>query len=461
MSGRILVVDDVATNRIVLKVKLAAACYDVLQAEGGEEALRLAQAERPDLILLDFAMPDLDGVEVCRRLKADPATADIPVIMVTAYDDTAAKLAALEAGAEEFLSKPLDDLRLLARVRSALRARSIAAELALREGTQAALGFSEPASTFETPSRIALIPPTPATGIAWRGMLAGRLRHRIEVMSRAEALAARPAPDVFVIGVAPAQPMEGLLLLSELRSRAETRHAGILVVLPEAAREPAAMALDMGASDLMGDPPDPQELALRLKTQVSRKKQADRLRARLRDGLQMAVTDPLTGLHNRRYGLSHLAQVAARARKDGRSYAVMLVDLDRFKTVNDRYGHATGDAVLTAVARRLAASLRSVDLVARIGGEEFLVVMPEISAPAAQAAAERLRRAVADTPIEVPGGGTLTQTVSIGVAIGGGEGARSEESEAEVLDRADRALYRAKAAGRDRITFGPLPRSAA
>src|SRR6056297_1323740 len=134
MSGKILVVDDVATNRIILKVKLASACYDVLQADGGAAALRIARAEQPDLILLDVAMPDLDGIEVCRRLKADAETADIPVIVVTAYDDTRAKLAALEAGAEEFMSKPLDDLGLLAPVRSVLRARSIAAELALREG---------------------------------------------------------------------------------------------------------------------------------------------------------------------------------------------------------------------------------------------------------------------------------------------------------------------------------------
>ena len=123
MAGTILIVDDIATNRIVLKVKLADACYETLQCATGQEALRLARAASPDLILLDQMMPDLDGIEVCRRLRANPNTCDIPVVMVTAQDTTEARLAALHAGADEFFGKPLDEKLLLARIRNLMRAR--------------------------------------------------------------------------------------------------------------------------------------------------------------------------------------------------------------------------------------------------------------------------------------------------------------------------------------------------
>ena len=129
MTGRILVVDDVATNRIVMKVKLAAACYSVLQADCGEAALRLARSERPDLILLDVMMPDMSGVSVCERLKSDPETADIPVILITALSDSDSKVDGLKRGADDYLTKPVDEVTLLARVRSLLRSSEVQREL--------------------------------------------------------------------------------------------------------------------------------------------------------------------------------------------------------------------------------------------------------------------------------------------------------------------------------------------
>jgi two-component system cell cycle response regulator len=130
MTGRILIVDDVATNRIVMKVKLVDACYTVDQADSGAAALlRLVEENRPDLIILDVLMPDMSGLEVCRRLKADPETADTPVLLVTALSDRASKMAGLEAGADDFLTKPVDEVTLLARVRSLIRARDTVREL--------------------------------------------------------------------------------------------------------------------------------------------------------------------------------------------------------------------------------------------------------------------------------------------------------------------------------------------
>ena len=460
MAGKILIVDDVATNRIVLKVKLAAACYETLQAEDGATALRLAQEAVPDLIVLDVMLPDLDGLAVCRRLRADPATCNIPVIVVTALDDIATRLRAFEAGADDFLPKPIDDGLLLARLRSLMRAREAEAELRLRDDTCRELGFAEPVAAYELPALVALIAPETATALHWRTGLVPLLDDRLEVMSRAGALAeapGRPSPDAFVIAIDPAAPpADRLRLMSELRSRPATRHAAVCVVLPEALREMAAMALDLGASDLLIAPFDPRELALRLKTLLRRKRLGDRLRASVRDGLRLAATDPLTGLYNRRYALPHLSRIAERAVQTGRRFAVMVLDLDRFKTVNDSFGHGAGDAVLVAVAHRLADNLRAVDLLARIGGEEFLIALPDSGLETARITAERLCRLVEAQPIALPdGAGTITVTLSIGLAICEPRDCTAHDTAPDILrliDRADKALLDAKAEGRNQVT---------
>ncbi|MDE3079763.1 MAG: diguanylate cyclase [Paracoccaceae bacterium] len=457
MTGRVLVVDDVSTNRIVLKVKLADACYEVLQAANGLTGLEIARREVPDVILLDPDLPDIGGIEVCRRLRADPATRAIPIVMLTATDDAVSRCAALAAGADDFLSKPLDDQVLLARLRSLLRAQEAEAELSLRETTGRELGFAEPGAGFESPALVALVAARSEVALRWRGLLSPHLAHRVVVQSRTEALADnRPVPDVFVIAADLDRSGDGLRLLSDLRSRTATRHCGICIALPARSPALAATAFDMGANDLIMLPFDPHELALRIDTLVRRKRLMDRLRASVRDELRASVRDPLTGLFNRRYALPHLSRLADRAQAAGKAFAVMALDLDRFKMVNDRWGHAAGDAVLVEVARRLGDNLRAVDLLARIGGEEFLVVMPDTGLAEARAAAERLCRVIEQGPFVLPGGaGTLQLTLSIGLAVGGGAPeAAAPEAVADLLSRADLALLAAKAQGRNKVTVG-------
>ncbi|MBW6505842.1 MAG: diguanylate cyclase [Rhodobacteraceae bacterium] len=461
MAGKILIVDDVATNRIVLKVKLAGACYETIQGATGESALRLARSERPGLILLDMQLRDMTGVDVCRRLRADPATCTTPIIMLTTNADTATRVAALQAGADDFLTKPIDELLLLARLRSLLRARETNEELRLRESTSRALGFAEGGQTsFEPRTRVALVGASRERAAGWRRALAPHLANvELGVMSRDEALAEASGPDVpdgFIIDASLSRPGDGLRLMSELRARTTTRHAAVCIALDQGLRETAAVALDLGANDLLAADlsrvEDAQEAALRLRAQLARKAQADRQRASVADGLRLAVTDPLTGLYNRRYALPHLLQMAARARETGRQFAVMVLDLDRFKAVNDTWGHAAGDAVLAEIAGRLTANLREVDLVARIGGEEFLVAMPETTLDAARLAAERLCRKVEEKPVELVDGVTrIPVTVSIGMAMGGG-GATNPEID-DLMHEADRALLRSKAFGRNKVTI--------
>lgn len=458
MAGKILIVDDVATNRIVLKVKLSGARYETIQASTGTEALRLIAQESPDLVLLDVQLPDMSGIDICRTIKADSTTAQIPVIMISAFPSAQTRLEALRAGADDFLVKPFDEMVLLARLRSLMRAAETDEELVQRESTYRELGLGEaPVPDIEPPAQICLVAASREAALAWKSALAHHLPQvRLTILNRDEVLSAAAAPrspDAYVIAADISRPGEGLRLMSELRSRAASRYAVVCIAVADSARETSAVALDLGASDLLAvnlsTPEAAEEAALRLTTHIARKRRHDRSRDLVADGLRLALIDPLTGLYNRRYAMPHIARLAERAQITARPFAVMVLDLDHFKSVNDTYGHAAGDDVLVEVARRLSANLRQVDLVARVGGEEFLIAMPETSLEHARIAAERLCRVMEQTPITVADGRAIPITVSIGLALGGG--VADTQPITDVITQADRALLGSKASGRNQV----------
>jgi len=460
MSRRILIVDDLATNRIILKVKLNAACHETIQAVDGKSALKTAREEQPKLILLDMMLPDISGIDVCKRLRADPLTQHIPIVIITASADREKRLLALQAGADEFLVKPLNDVILLARIRSLLRTHEMESELRQRSESWAEMELADSETVFTLPGRIGLIAARPETAIGWRRTLAPHLLDRITIMSPNEALSDQAdvsEQDIYLIDADLGTYGSGLRLVADLRSRKQSRHSALALVLPEIEPNAAALALDMGATDLLPSPLEGQETALRISLHIQRKRRAEQLRRAVHRGLRLAVTDALTGLYNRRYALSHLERVVARSAQTGRRFAVMLLDLDRFKTVNDCHGHAAGDAVLEAVASRLRATLHPKDIVARIGGEEFLVVLPETTMGAARQIAENLCHAVSECPVRL-NDGTLevSVTMSVGLALGPGlsEGPLDPGAEArQVLARSDAALLAAKSDGRNQVTI--------
>lgn len=467
MHGSILIAEAVATSRIVLKVRISDAFYRPLPAGDGEAALRLARIERPDLILVGLDLPDRPGHEVIAALRTDPRTRNIPIIALADEADRAGRVAALGAGADDVLPRPLDADLLLSRIRNLLRpgdSGELAASAWGAEGPafgaqfaglaepQAGYGFAPP-----LPGEIALVAAEAETALGWKCRLQPHLRDRLAVMGREQALAL-PAgsgarvPDVFVIDADLDTPLAGLRLMSQLGSHAGTRHSMFCIVVADGDQAGATMAYDLGAHDVVARSALPDELPLRLRSLLRRKARADRTRAALETGLRLAVIDPLTGTHNRRYAMPRLAGIAAQAAQEGSGFAVMVVDIDRFKDVNDRHGHAAGDAVLVEVAQRLAERLRMSDLLARIGGEEFLVALPQTSLAEAQQVAERLRRRVGDSPVRLPSGRDLRVTVSIGVSLGQTADLRAVDV-GEMIDRADRALLRAKTAGRNQVTF--------
>jgi two-component system, cell cycle response regulator len=457
MSGRVLVVDDVATNRLLLRAKLSSAYYDVVVAENGTQALELARSEQPDMVMLDVMMPDMDGFAVCSTLKASEETAHIPVIMVTALDTPEERIRGLEAGADDFLSKPFNDLALFARVRNLMRMKMMFDELRLRDMTSRELGLtdfvSEQDIDLELGGPILLAPPCQESAGAWSGELQARLSiPMIVTVSEREALnmARLELPDVFVVHQNLMEGGDGLRLVSALRARPETRQSAIILVVEDGDVQTAAKGLDLGASDYIEAPFDVNELIARIRSQLRRKRYSDRLRSNVRNGLKLAVIDPLTGIYNRRYASQHMHRVMERARECDGVFAVMMIDLDKFKAINDRFGHDAGDAVLKEFSRRLQENIRGVDLVARFGGEEFFVAMPDVDQSVAAAAAERIRQAVEGRPFVLPGRNErVNVTVSIGVAIATGDECDPEA----IIKRADSALFRSKDTGRNRVSF--------
>ena len=459
MQGKILVVDAISTNRIVLKVKLASAFYEVIQAVTADEACVAALRYGPDVIISAMALPDCDAAELCRRMHRNPQTRAIPIMVVGNRTNADARLAALEAGVQDVMAKPIDDALLLARVRSLIRSHNTAAEWQMRDDTSRALGFAENQTEFGPSGRAVIVGLENDIAQKWIDRLRPHLRCSLTARMPETALrdlAPGRVPDVFVLVLKENDKHSGdvLRLLAAVRATAITRHAGILVVQPSSDPGLGAYALDLGADDLMTDGFEAVEFSLRVKALLRRKRIADQLRATVRTGLKAAVSDPLTGLHNRRYAMPHLTRVADHAAATGRSFAVMVADLDHFKKINDLYGHSSGDAVLIETARRLRENLRGVDLIARIGGEEFLIVMPATPLAEARVAARRLCRKISGEGFVVPGSNTpINVTVSIGLTMGGVQRTAKPRDANQLLDAADKALYEAKIQGRNQVTI--------
>jgi two-component system cell cycle response regulator len=451
MTARVLVVDDILSNVKLLEAKLTAEYFEVMTAFNGLECLSKMEQAIPDIVLLDVMMPGMDGFEVCRRIKSNPRTAHVPVVMVTALDQPSDRVAGLDAGADDFLTKPVDDAALFARVRSLVRLKMMTDELRMRESTGQGMGLVDPAETFTENSQSGriLVIEDRAESVAWFSSALSSGHQVASADTFEEALVRVKGGDFDLIIVSLGmRGFDGLRLCSQLRSLPEGRHVPILVVVSDGDRRKLTQALEMGVNDYLTRPVDKNELVARVRTQLRKKRYADRLRHNVQLSLEMAITDQLTGLHNRRYMSRHLDTLVSNARKNERPLAFVIMDIDFFKQVNDTYGHDIGDEVLKEFANRISANVRGIDLACRFGGEEFVVVMPDTDLSFAYSISERLRQSIETTPVKISSAPhVLNITISIGIA-GLEDGDASAEA---LLRRADQALYRAKRSGRNRV----------
>ncbi|MBN9046722.1 MAG: PleD family two-component system response regulator [Rhizobiales bacterium] len=455
MTARILVVDDVASNVKLLEARLLAEYYEVICAYNGADAIEICLGGQIDVVLLDLLMPGMDGFEVCRRLKSDARTANIPVVMITSLDSAKDKIRGLEAGADDFLSKPAGDLHLMSRIKSLARLKLVSDELFRRTNTVAdteveALLASKVAGDMQDAAHILIVDEDEDEGAQLSTILGGK--YRVDVANDANAALIRAVNtdyDSIIVSAAFAG-YDPLRLCSQLRTIERTRLVPIILIVREDEGALVVRALELGVNDYLMRPLEKLELFARLRTQIKRKCHNDLLRQSMNRTIIMAVTDDLTGLHNRRYLDSHMPVLHSRAMGRERPLTVLMIDLDYFKRVNDQYGHDGGDDVLREFATRLQKNTRGMDLLCRYGGEEFIVVLPDATMDCAAVVAERIRSSVAAKPFAIMGGRhKVDMTISIGIGTLRPYG----DSIEALFERTDAALYEAKHNGRNRVVF--------
>jgi two-component system cell cycle response regulator len=452
MTARVLVVDDVPANVKLLEARLSAEYFDVTTAYSGTEALAVCERAECDIVLLDVMMPDMDGFEVCQRLKSSPATHHIPVVMVTALDQPSDRVRGLEAGADDFLPKPVTDVALISRVRSLARLKMVTDELRMRAVTSRAIGIESPEreAIAETgrQGRVLIVDDRQSSYERIVATLAAEQTVDVEA-DPGEALfhAAEGHYDLLIVSLGLTN-FDGLRLCSQVRSLERTRGLAILAIAEPDNNARLLRGLEIGVNDYLMRPIDKNEMLARVRTQIKKKRYAERLRDNVQMSIEMAITDALTGLFNRRYMETHLATLVEQAANRGKPIAVLIVDIDFFKSINDGHGHDAGDDVLREFALRIRKSIRNIDLACRYGGEEFVIVMPETDLAVATVVAERLRRRIANEPFVIQdGSGSINVTISVGIAGLNEPG----DNAATILKRADEALYRAKRDGRNRV----------
>lgn len=452
MTALVLVVDDIPANVKLLEIKLTNEYYDVITASDGLEALQKIVAHKPDLVLLDVMMPGMNGFEVCERIKANIEVSHIPIVMVTALSDIADRVRGLEVGADDFVSKPINDTALFARVKSLIRIKVLLDELRLRDKTGKQVGvLGEEENSFTadvTGAHVVLVEDDMVQGrnIIERLKTSYQVEHFSDPELAAEALKNTLQPDVIVISTM-LSDVDGLRLAAQLKNVERLRHVPIIVLVDEEEQHLMLKGLEVGINDYLSVPLELNEMEARLKTQIRRKKYQDALRSNYQQSVSMAITDSLTGLYNRHFLDAHLNNMVNSSINNKKSFSVMILDMDHFKAVNDTYGHDAGDEILKALTKRIIDSIRSSDLAARIGGEEFMVLLPETNIADAYILADRMRAKIGTTPFVVSHEIELTKTISIGIA----ELNLSGDNAAAMIKRADNALYEAKNTGRNKV----------
>ncbi len=451
MTARVLVVDDILANVKLLEARLQAEYFEVLTAFSGPEALDVCARERVDVVLLDVMMPGMDGFEACRRLKADPATQDVPVIMVTALDQPSDRLQGLEAGADDFLTKPVDEIALITRVKNLARLKMLDDEMALRAASTDQITLARDAAALldrsNAAGRLLLVDDHPRSAAR---ILEPLSKVHDTFIERDLQLAMDKINkfnfDLVILSLGLTNA-DGLRLCSQIRSLERTRHLPLIILVDPGDDARLLRGLDMGVNDYVIRPVDRHELLARVKTQIRRKRHSDFLRNRLEESVEMAVTDQLTGLHNRRYLETHLRGLLDEAQTNGRALSILITDIDYFKRINDTHGHDAGDIVLRDFAGRLRRHIRGIDLACRYGGEEFVVIMPDTELEVARHVGERLRECIADEPFAISSAISLPVTASVGIST-----LQSlDDTPLTLIKRADNALYEAKRLGRNQV----------
>ena len=455
MTGRVLIVDDILANTKLLEARLLAEYYNVQCVDNGFDAIKIVEAGDCDIVLLDVMMPEITGFDVCRYLKGKAETMHVPIVLVTALDGLNDRIQGLEAGADDFLTKPVREMELLARVKSLLRVKLLVDELRARAKTAHDVHletmfervFAKPASE----EKVLIIDDRESQSNRMRKTLE-RTGYSVKIETDPQAgliYAAEEQPILCIVSL-DLEGVDGLRICSQIRQLERTRNMPLLAIADQGAESKLSRALELGVSDFITRPVEPNELAARCMTQLRRRRYADFLKESVQNTMEMAVKDALTGLYNRRYMETHMASHVKAAAEKKLPLSILILDIDHFKNVNDTYGHDGGDEILKEFAKRIEDNVRRIDLPCRMGGEEFVVIMPETDQALALSVAERIREVVAMKPFHIADQG---RDAEITTSIGIGCYFDDRDTPETILKRADLALYEAKEGGRNKVIY--------
>nr|ASV46916.1 PleD family two-component system response regulator [uncultured bacterium] len=444
-EGRILLVDDSPLVVSLLQEKLDGSGYDVTTASSGQEALEITQREGAgfDLFIVDVMMPDMDGYEVTARLRSEGKTKNASILLLTSLDQTDDVVKGLEVGADDFLNKAVSDTELVARVRSLIALGMLRQQISgQREVMQRVLNNVTQGQVDQRghdSSRVLLVHGDEQTqSMITDALQSENINLKVEDLNRARRDIAQLKPDLVICNFDDAMSGEPAFMR-------RTVDAGIAVVVLEsvASAERRLTSLEAGADDYLTLEMARAEITARVTSCLRRRNRLTSIEEARDKAVLAAITDPLTALYTRGFFQQALRAELSRTIRYKSPLVLILIDLDHFKTINDTHGHAAGDALLKEVGQRIQRSLRTTDIAARYGGDEFAVILTHT--PQSFLVAERIRASVASTPIEIGGGKTVQVTATIGVASCAGPGQESDT----LFERADAALYLAKGRGRN------------
>ncbi len=453
MTACVLIIDDIESNVKVLKAKLEKEYYTVLSALNGKEGLRIAKESQPDLILLDVMMPEMDGFEVCEHLKSNFSTENIPIIFITALDDMESRIRGLNYGVEDFLSKPINDIALFARIKSLSRLKMFSDELSIRSSVSKHIDSNSDLLSVKNDIRdlsnasIAVIGDDDVES----EQICNYLREEFDkvviygdnLIEELNDVFVGQSFDLIIINMQSVM-YDGLRLSSQLRSKKDMKNVPILILIDEDDTDNLIKGMDIGINDYITIPVNQHELLARSRLQLKKKKYYDALYSSVVSSMEMAIIDPLTKCYNRFYLDTHLKQKIANVRKNDHGLLSLIIfDLDFFKKVNDKFGHLIGDELLKKVSHLVRENIRASDLLARFGGEEFIILLPDTSAEEAVMCAERISTLIADKDF-----GGYKITVSVGVTC-----LCRNDNVKTLLRRVDKNLYKAKNSGRNKVIF--------
>lgn len=458
MPGKVLVIDPMLENRVLLKARLSRAFFSVSFLTAESDLAQLLSRDPPDVVVLSHdaaRAADYRQIDIIRRTLPGH---HLPIVLLHDAGDPTVWTACLEHRAEEAISHDAPPWLLPARLTHLLRMKEKLDAMLARQRIFHEHGFGEAAETAPAAPAAAL-----GIDLSWSGLSAAAAAGVLDTVSDrlqgGAAARAGEAAEIAVISETPFGPEAARRRVVSLRrawaDRGRGADGGLILYHGATLSEATLRQLaELGADDIALSAIAPQEMAARLCHLGWRRQMKQTLDGAMTRHLRSAMQDALTGLFNRRYAEQYLDRLLDQA-ADPRSVTVMMLDLDSFKRINDRFGHGIGDTVLREAAERLRGALRTSDMIARIGGEEFLVVLRDTPADTAQRIAERLRRDIAARPFRV--GRDLSIPVSVSIGVSRARGARQTAlSPAALLEDADAALYSAKHGGRNRVIFRHL-----